>query len=104
MPNHAQLRPLYPRPQQPAVPAGNAHGAHAVPCQFADHSLVYLAAEDHFHHFQDGGVRNAQAVYKAACNVQAVQQGRNLRPAPVHQRKVHALGGKLGKVGGKGRL
>ena len=38
-----------------------------------------------------------------ALNVQALEQGRNLRAAAVHHHKAHALFRKLGKVGGKGR-
>ena len=46
---------------------------------------------------------SAQAVHKVAFDIQAFEQGRNLRAAAVHNHKAHALFRKLRKVGGKGR-
>ena len=89
--------------QQAAVPARNARRAHALLGKFVDNGLVDLAAQHHFCGLHGGGVGHAQAVHKVAFDIQALEQGRNLRTAAVHNHKIHTLFRELRKVGGKGR-
>ncbi len=73
-----------------------------MPGKSADHRLVDLTAKHHLHRLHGGFVSHAQAVHKAAFNLQPRKQGVDLRPAAMHHHKAHALPGKMGQIQGKG--